>query len=372
MATKTKSAPKSTKTAKTAKTTKKEPTGKKAQLSQKPRTAAEIKAAAEAKIKAIKAVVKPIEAAETNYTAQAALLHDKYLAVKLDFTWMGLRKSVADSQNDQVADMFDADAERVRTQKNPMDTRHPIYRKVKAAKLAIKALWEDRKYTVPYTETGKRLLIEGQLDTFVAEVSKAIEALRAAAKEMQGAREEIIESSKKKLGKLFNINDYPIDFATAFDAHYVITSEDAPEHLLRLNKAEYERQKAIVANRFAQTAKMVEDTFASELAKLVKHLGEKMKPDAQGEVKHFRQAALDNVLSFFQTFQAIGPGGSKQLEQLAEQAANLVKGVKAEDVRDQEGLRAALASEMAKVTTQLDTFITDAPRRTILRPAAKA
>jgi hypothetical protein len=47
-----------------------------------------------------------------------------------------------------------------------------------------------------------------------------------------------------------------------------------------------------------------------------------------------------------------------------------VQGVGAQDLRDRDGLRRAVAGQMSRVQAELDQLIVDRPRRRILRQAA--
>ena len=55
-------------------------------------------------------------------------------------------------------------------------------------------------------------------------------------------------------------------------------------------------------------------------------------------------------------------------QRLVAQAQELVQGVKPQDLRDNDGLRRLVASEMAGVQTSVERMIVDAPRRRIIRP----
>jgi hypothetical protein len=58
---------------------------------------------------------------------------------------------------------------------------------------------------------------------------------------------------------------------------------------------------------------------------------------------------------------------SRELDDLVEQAQRLVRGVTPQALRDDGGLRQAVAAEMARVRTDLEALIVERPRRRIVR-----
>jgi hypothetical protein len=58
---------------------------------------------------------------------------------------------------------------------------------------------------------------------------------------------------------------------------------------------------------------------------------------------------------------------SPELDQLVEQAQRLVRGVTPQALRDDGGLRQAVATEMARVRTEVEALIVERPRRRIVR-----
>ena len=78
---------------------------------------------------------------------------------------------------------------------------------------------------------------------------------------------------------------------------------------------------------------------------------------------------IENLTAFFQRFRELNIRSSDQLDQLVSQAQQIIRGVDPQDLRDNEGLRQHVATEMSRVSSVLDGMLVDRPRRNILRRA---
>jgi hypothetical protein len=112
---------------------------------------------------------------------------------------------------------------------------------------------------------------------------------------------------------------------------------------------------------------LAEEAFTAELAKLVSHLTERLSGQEDGKPKTFRNSAVENLTEFFQRFRDLNIRSSEQLEQLVGQAQRIIRGIDAQDLRDDVGLRQHIAKEMSQVQSVLDGLLVDRPRRNILR-----
>ncbi len=61
------------------------------------------------------------------------------------------------------------------------------------------------------------------------------------------------------------------------------------------------------------------------------------------------------------------PIKDEELDQLVAQAQSVIRGVKPQSLRDNDGLRQRIASQMSAVQANLDGMMIDRPRRNILR-----
>ena len=114
--------------------------------------------------------------------------------------------------------------------------------------------------------------------------------------------------------------------------------------------------------------RLAEQAFATEFTRLLSHLTERLGDCEGGQRKVFRDSAVANLGEFFSRFSQLNVRSNPDLDRLVAQAQELVRGVTPQDLRDNDGLRRLIASEMAGVQASVERMIVDAPRRRIIRP----
>src|SRR5207248_2591455 len=95
----------------------------------------------------------------------------------------------------------------------------------------------------------------------------------------------------------------------------------------------YEQEQQRVARRFEEAVALAEQAFVNEFAKLVTHLTERLD-GGEGERRIFRDSAVTNLLDFFEKFRRLNVRSNQELDQLVEQAQQLVQGVTPQALRD--------------------------------------
>jgi len=109
----------------------------------------------------------------------AQRLRTTMAAVKLSFTWLGVRKTLAPEQRTTAARAFDADRELLSASKLILDTKNPAYRAVAAVRSEASTYW--RTVTLPFPEAGIRLLPQSSLGLFAQTMQTYRERLQEAA-----------------------------------------------------------------------------------------------------------------------------------------------------------------------------------------------
>ena len=126
-----------------------------------------------------------------------------------------------------------------------------------------------------------------------------------------------------------------------------------------------------MAARFEEAVQLAEQAFLDEFARLVAHLtGRLTGVGEDGQPMVFRDSAVENLTSFFSRFRELNVRSNDQLDALVAEAQRAVRGVAAQDLRDGDGLRREVASQLSRVQTSLDSMLVERPRRRILRQAS--
>jgi len=115
-------------------------------------------------------------------TSPSQRLRTSTAAVRLSFTWFGVRKSLTTKQRAQAAESFGAEGNCLSAAKRLLDTGHPTFKAVAAVK--NRATCFGKSLSLPYPEPGIRLIrqnqvepFDEQLNWFQQELADAVDAL---------------------------------------------------------------------------------------------------------------------------------------------------------------------------------------------------
>lgn len=189
--------------------------------------------------------------------------------------------------------------------------------------------------------------------------------LAARADELADRLPDLIEQRRAKLGKFFNIGDYPTAdrVREAFSLDWVYVSFGAPDRLQEVDRAAYERA---VATHNGKLALAYDDVVLGlrEAAMLaVRELVEKLKPGEDGKPKALRSSALRDIQELLQrlpVLNSIGDDGS--LTDALSRVGVLASGMDVETLRQAPGVRAMLLEAAEQATARLGELVLDGRR----------
>jgi hypothetical protein len=286
-------------------------------------------------------------------------------AVRVSLRWWGTHKSLTAQQKEEAGLTYGADARFLTAGKKLIDTRHEAVRHLTSVRTRLVSYW--RGLTLPYPEPGVRLIRQSDIAPFV----RTMEGFRAeparAEAGLHDAFDDLQADARRRLGRLYDPSDYPTEVRGRFAVAWDFPSVEPPSYLLQISPEVYAQERARVAARFDQAVRLAEQAFATEFARLLSHLGERLGNAEGGERRVFRDSAVTNLAEFFQRFQQLNVRSSPELDALVEQAQRLVQGVTAQHLRGDGALRQHVAVEMARVQARLEGLITDQPRRRLVR-----
>src|SRR6056297_1618389 len=287
--------------------------------------------------------------------SQGGRLQAETTAVRLHIRWPGTRKSLSRDQKQQAAGAFDADSRALSAAKRLFDTSHPSFRAVSAIKTKAGSLWKGM--TLPYIEPGVRLLRRGDVSEFDDRMIVIRGDLGEAVEELDRCFAELVDQARTQLGHLFDPADYPTSVSDLFAISWDFPSVTPPAYLRTVNPELYEQECQRVQAKFAEAVELAEQTFAEELSQLIGHLAERLSGSVDGKPKVFRDSAISNLNEFFERFQHLSIGSNEDLDQLVENARQIVSGVDPQDLRDRSSMRDRMARSLTKVETSLDELM---------------
>jgi hypothetical protein len=287
-------------------------------------------------------------------------------AVRVSVRWFGIRKTLTPEQKTRAAESFGAEGEFLSARKKLLDTAHPAYKEVSAVRGRVLAYW--KALTLPYPEPGVRLIKQSEIEAFHLHLTDLRTELTNAVGRLGRHYDELRQAARQRLGQLFNPADYPPSLEGLFEVEWDFPSVEPPDYLLQLSPALYEQERARVAARFEEAVQLAEQAFLAEFAKLVSHLTERLSAGPEQGRKVFRDSAVANLVAFFGRFKQLNVRSSEQLDALVEQAQQIVQGVEAQSLRDNNALRQHVATQLSRVQAEVDGLLVDRPRRRIIRP----
>jgi len=286
-------------------------------------------------------------------------------AVRVHFTWWGVHRTLNAQQKEEVSDNYGADARLLSAGKKILDVRHEAFRKLTSLRTRVVNYW--RGLTLPFVESGVRLIRQSDIEAFVHTLEGFRDELLQAETDLNAVYDEIKADARHRLGRLYDPRDYPSEVRGLFAVDWDFPSVEPPSYLLRIAPEVYQQEQQRVAARFEEAVRLAEQAFVSELGQLVSHLTERLTAGPEGERKVFRDSAVQNLLAFFERFKTLNVGSSAQLDALVAQAQQIVQGVQPQELRGNDGLRRHVATQLSQVQATIDGLLVDAPRRRIIR-----
>jgi len=286
-------------------------------------------------------------------------------ACRVQFQWLGTRKSLTPEQKTLAASSFDAQGDSISAGKKLIDTTHPAWRELSKIKSKITAHW--KALTLPYPEPGLRLIRHNAIDSFHEQMIRYRQRLEQAVRVLGEHYGEIRSAARQKLGSLFDSTDYPGTLLDEFHVTWDFPAVEPPDYLRQLNPELYQEQAQLVSQRFERAVELAEQAFMEELDRLVNHLADRLAGSDDGKAKIFRDSAVENLNEFFSRFRQLNVSSNQQLDELVVRCEQVVRGVQPQTLRDNDSLRRNLATQLSSVQSNLDQLMVDRPRRNILR-----
>jgi hypothetical protein len=218
-------------------------------------------------------------------------------AMRLSFTWLGVRKALAQDQKAQAAEAFGAAGQYLSAGKKLLDTRHPRFQAVTAVRRQAAAYFQGM--SLPFPEPAVRLVRRGDLDEIQRRMTEFSAELATAARDLDECFAELRGAARDNLGRLYCDADYPRSLAGMFAMSWEFPSVEPPDYLRRLAPELYREECRRAAARFDEAVQLAEQMFLDQLGQLVSHLAERLTGAADGKPKVFRDSAIENLEEFF-------------------------------------------------------------------------
>lgn len=289
-------------------------------------------------------------------------LQEQAAGIGMHFTWMGIKVSLNNQEKRQVAQAFGAQPDSLAMSKKIIDTKNPFYRRLTQIKTQLSGLWKS--WTLPWVEDGIRLIRKVDIPSFNLQFEELKKDLQIAAHNFALNWQAIVAEGKDKLGNLANEQDYNKTPDDLFDVYLSWPNLAVPDYL-KEDPALYEAEQKKREAQFAKALKTFEEGSMAQLLKLVEHLSDKLKPNPDGSKKVFKDASVENIKAFFDTFRNLNVRSNEDMENLVNKAESLICGLDPELLRQSDQTRTQVSQQMDVLVKELTSKVTVKPRRKV-------
>jgi len=293
----------------------------------------------------------------------ADVLRKSHAAVKLKFTWFGIKKSLDGDQKRQAREVFNAKDGFLSASKKLLDTKHPAVKAVNGLRGEIRLYF--RHATLPFPEDGVRLVKREKLTELLDTITMFVGKLDQAVAALNDAWDELKQQAKEELGELYDENDYPNSLDGKFSVTCHVVNTNPPDYLKETLPGVYRLEQERIGRQMEAAVALAEQSFTAEFAKMVGSLGEQLSGALDGKVKRFSKGHLENIKGFFERFKELDLGSNERLGQLVEQAQAACDGVEIGRLKESKSLQRTVAESMSEIGKQLEGMVELRPARAV-------
>jgi hypothetical protein len=304
----------------------------------------------------------------TGLLTSAQRLRITMAACRVRFAWPGVEKALTPEQTARAARHFEATPQSLRATKRLIDIHHPAFRAVTSIRGEIESYW--RGLTLPFPETGVRLIPLDEVEAFDRQMCSYRMRLREAATDLDRSYDHLRVEAVRQLGSLFDPADYPATWQDLFACRWDFPNLDPPSNLRWLSPAVHQQEEFRVEALFEQAVRLAERTFYGSFTRLVGHLAERLAVEPDGDTpKVFRGSSVDNLIGFLAAYRRFDLRPDDRLDELIDLVELTLKGVTPERLRDFPGLRRTVAARLSWTHASL-TAMAEVPHEGEDRPDA--
>lgn len=237
------------------------------------------------------------------------------------------------------------------------------------------AKWREqvKQFGIPFFGQGMTVLdirsipeVEALFDKIDVELPLLVaEAIDGYEKAIDDCKQWFIEND---FLDLFNRQDYmsPLAIRQAFSlTRKWMPAFDVPDILKEVDMVRWEAERKRSAELWAEVRQNGVVLLRKQLSEMTTRLVEAMEPGDEGGKKRFYATTITNLEDFFKVFQDRNLAGDASLAAEVEKLRSLIAGVKLEDFKTDDKLRATIKQEGAKIQAKLETMLVEAGARTI-------
>ena len=284
---------------------------------------------------------------------------EKTVCISITFGALGNSRKVSTSEVE-----VDADKSMIRVNKTLLDaaelkaiTKHDGELRSWLVDISLPSFFRAGFYLVPIAAIQKvqERLTEGQ--------TKRADLIEAFLKVYKQRKSE----AETRLKGLYNPTDYPAPsrVRAMFVFEWSWISFTTPGKLKEISATFFEQEQQKAATKWAQATEEITLLLREQLKEMVDHMVERLTPGEDGKANRFHSSSLANLNQFFENFKLRNVTDDAQLDMIVQSAQQLLSGVDAQSIRDNEAVRDNTAKGLGLVKQCLDSLVVEAGSRKI-------
>jgi hypothetical protein len=206
--------------------------------------------------------------------------------------------------------------------------------------------------TVPWSDSGARLISTRQFLGFKAELDKRKAEFERLVADFVAIYPTLISAQAFKLGTMFDRSEYPSeqDVASKFSVRYAFTPvPQAGDFRVDIADEIAAELRELYETEYAKRVESVNREHWDRLKSVLDKMSERLGKDSDGKNRIFRDTLIENALEVCDLLKDINVTGDAELERARKQAEAALLGVSAKELRESEGIRADVKSQVDEI-----------------------
>lgn len=241
----------------------------------------------------------------------------------------------------------------------------PQYRAVLHVANACREYLKSLELEAPF-KTGRHLLPLKLLERAYTRVEEAEVAYHEAADAFIAAYPAQVQAARQSLADQFDDGDYP-GLETLREQFWVerrVTSWDTPGEA-KIGEYLYEKEKSRVAEELSSVAEDAKLALREGLRILTGKLAESLGPKPDGKRRRLSESTVKKVTDWLASFDARNVLGDADLGAVVTDLKSVLNNRGVKELRTNEGMRAAVKTELEQTGKALEALLVDVPARAI-------
>ena len=286
-----------------------------------------------------------------------------HIGVRVRFKWLGTKRKIAHEVLESFAESYSSDPSVLIVEKQVLPTSNKQYKQIVSIRNAIRRDWI--RMSLPCMDSGVRLIRKEDSEKFQTVMHGHRAAFIQAVEALDAEWPSIQAEMREKLGSLYTEGDYLVKPSETMRFYWEYVNMTIPDSL---KEAIYQQELEKFREKADATLALIRLSFIEEFAGLVNNLVDRLATDPEtGKVKRFKSATVDNLKDFLVRFKELNCTDDEQLAELMDRAEQLISGVSADILREDNAVRERVRAEFDKllgaVTDMSHVIAADATRK---------